>query len=56
MDNCHYQTSLREAITMILDRDIPEAYFSNAVTFQASLLARIDPEEIHGMFQKHLSD
>ena len=53
MDNCHYQTSLREAINVVLDRDISEESFAEAVTVQAGLMARIDPEEIQGMFQEH---
>ena len=57
MDNCHYQTSLQEAINVVLDRgDLRDELLAEAFTFQASLLARIDPEEIHGMFQEHRSD
>ena len=54
MDNCHYQTSLREAINVVLDRgDLREELLADAFTFQASLMARIDPEEIQGMLQEH---
>jgi len=41
-----FQNCLIDAIDVVLAWDLPEESFAEAVTVQASLMARIDPEEI----------
>lgn len=45
----NFQNYLLDAIDQVLDWDLPDELLADAVTAQASLMARINPEETWGL-------
>ena len=45
----NFQNYLLDAIDMVLGWDLPDESLAEAVKAQASLMARINPEEIRGL-------
>lgn len=45
-----FQNCLTEAIDVVLSWDLPEECFADALTVQAGLMARMDPEDIQGSY------
>lgn len=41
----YFQYYLLDAIDLVLARELPDEVFADAVTDQASLMARVNPEE-----------
>ena len=46
--NMSYRNCMIDAIDVVLSWDISEEAFADSVQIQASLIARIDPEDISG--------
>ena len=46
----NYQNYLIDAINDVLSWDIPDESLAEAVTAQASMMARVDPDEMMSLF------
>jgi len=44
--NTFYRNCLIDAIDLVLSRDIPDELLADAVTAQAALMARVNPEDL----------